>query len=71
MHKEAERICRQLRNVNGLCISLVNQGDIHGKKGDKEIQVRMVEEALSMAQEHGLNALALQIERILKQITGG
>ena len=68
LHKEEERICRQLGYVSDICISLVNQGAVHKKLGDRAKHIELVEEALALAQENGLTALADKIEGIFNSI---
>lgn len=65
--KEQERLCKQLGNIEGLCICWVSQGAIYGKKGEPEKHIALLEDALALAHEHKLLRLAVQIEAILKK----
>jgi hypothetical protein len=71
LHKEEEAICRRLNNPAGLAISLVNQGLLLGlQMGRPTDGLVLAEEALRLATTHGFNALALQIESIVKELRG-
>jgi tetratricopeptide (TPR) repeat protein len=67
--KEQEAICRRLNDPNGLAISLANQASLlafnHSQPADG---LPLVEEGLRLATQHGLTALARQIEPILNRI---
>ena len=65
LHKEKERICRQLGNVDGLAISLANQADMLADSGQAREGLSKAEEAYQLASMHGYATLAAQIEPIL------
>ncbi|MEI7902473.1 MAG: hypothetical protein WCK89_19665 [bacterium] len=65
LHKEEDRICRQLGDVEGLVISLVNQASVLKKSGRTREGLHLLEEAHRLATTHGYAALARQIEPIL------
>ena len=66
--KEQERICRQLGNPSGLAASLANQANIHARRNQFREAIALAEQALEIAQSHGLQALAQQIQPILNGI---
>ena len=66
LHKEKERICRQTGYDNGLCISLANQSVIMIKLGQNPQD--LVQEALTLASEHGYRDLLSWIREINNQI---
>src|SRR5206468_2967756 len=66
---EQERICRQLGNINGLAISLADQANLLGRRSPQAVE--LASEAYRLAAEHGLSALARQIEPILRSLLGG
>jgi hypothetical protein len=68
LHKEQERICRQLGNPSGLANSLANQASIQAKRSQFRAAIALAEQALETAQSHGLTALAQQIQAILARI---
>ncbi len=66
MHKEAERIYRELGTPEGLAYSLANQALLlAGKMGRPREALPLVEEAHRLATEHGLHAVAKQIKPML------
>ncbi len=65
--KEQERICRELRNVEGLSSSLGNQTNILAQQGRHAEASRAIEEAYTLANDHGYTSLAAQIQRIKEQ----
>jgi len=66
LHKEVERLCWELRNIDGLAISLINQAVLLvGKMGRVSDALSVAEEAYRIATAHGLTALAQQIKSIL------
>ncbi len=63
LHKEEEAICRRLNDPNGLAISLSNQGWLLVFRQARFAEgLLLTEEALRLATEHALGALAHQIE---------
>ena len=66
LHKEKERLCRELGDPNGLATSLANQAVLlaRGRSRPREA-LPLAEEAHRLATDHGLMALAPQVERIL------
>jgi hypothetical protein len=68
LHKEEERICRQLGNPSGLATSLANQARIRAQRSQFREAIALAEQALETAQSHGLAALAQQIQPILTRI---
>ena len=68
LHKEAERICRQLGNPNGLAASLANQANSQAQRSQFREAIALAEQALKTAQSNGLEALAQQIQPILASI---
>jgi hypothetical protein len=69
LHKEEERICRELGNKDGLSISLINQAAIlaQGMRRPQEA-LPLAEEAYWLAADHSFTALAQQIKPILDDI---
>jgi len=67
LHKEAERICNQLEDIEGLCISWMNQADVHKKQGNHNIYLKQTYKSLAKAKEYGFTALAKQIEEIMNK----
>ena len=65
LHKEEERICRELGNPEGLSVSLANQAlivkDLPGRRGEAR---GLAEEALGIATRHGYRQLVPQIQSI-------
>ena len=61
LHKEEERICRQLGNPEGLAASMANQALLLAQQGQRQEARAKAQEALALAQQHGLAALAKQI----------
>lgn len=68
LHKEEERICRQLGNVGGLAISLVNQALVLRQMGRAREGLPLAEIAYHLATAYGYAALAKQIEPILNEV---
>ena len=68
IYKEQERLCRQLGNDNGLCVTLVNQGLNLARRGEKTTAIRLIKEGLSMAKAYQYGALVERFEKILKSI---
>ena len=67
--KEQERICRELGNKDGLAISLINQANLLAvEMGRPHEASPLAEEAYRLATQHGLVALARQIEPILDAV---
>jgi Domain of unknown function (DUF4062)/NACHT domain/MalT-like TPR region len=67
--KEEEQICRELGNRDGLVTSLINQASLLAHKmGQPQKALPLAEEAYLLATQHGLLALARQIEPILNSI---
>ena len=66
LHKEQERLCRELGGPNGLAISLINQALLLARDRSRPREaLPLAEEAHRLATDHGLVALAPQVERIL------
>ena len=68
LHKEQERICRQLGNPSGLATSLINQASIQAQRRQFREAIALAEQALETAQSSGLEALAQQIQPNLARI---
>jgi len=69
LHKEKERLCRELGDPSGLAISMINQASILGlKMGRVREALPLAEEAVRLANRHGLSALARQIQTILEEL---
>ncbi|MGH9971815.1 MAG: tetratricopeptide repeat protein [Pyrinomonadaceae bacterium] len=67
LYKDVERICRELGNKDGLARSLISQAFLLAHKmGQPQEALPLAEEAYLLATQHGLVALARQIEPILK-----
>jgi len=64
LHKEEERIWRELGDPAGLARSLANQATL----AHAEEAVRLAEEAYRLASDHGLTGLAEQIRPILNSV---
>jgi tetratricopeptide (TPR) repeat protein len=62
LHKEEERICRQLGIPSGLALSLFRQAAIHARCRRFREAIALEEQALEIAQFHGLTALAKRIQ---------
>jgi hypothetical protein len=71
LFKEAERICRELRNVECLVISLVKQTFILSQQYHHHEALNTAEEAYKLASGYGYTALAQQILLILEKIRRG
>ena len=69
LHKEQERLCRELGNTQGLAISLANQAILlsEGMNRPQEA-LPLAAEAHRLALDHGYAALAGQIKAILDQV---
>ena len=67
LHKEEERICRELGDPAGLAISLINQAIILHPNPEARGLAR---EAYDTAAGHGLAALSSQIRPHLERIEG-
>jgi hypothetical protein len=71
LHKEEERIWRDLGDPRGLATSLGNQASLLGKMGRPAREaLPFAEEAYRLANQHGLTALADQIRPILDRLQG-
>jgi serine/threonine protein kinase/tetratricopeptide (TPR) repeat protein len=71
LHKESEAICRRLNDPGGLSLSLINQGKLLALKQARPTEgLLLAEEALRIATEHGLIALARKIEATVNKIRG-
>jgi len=68
LHKEEERICRQLGSIEGLAASLANQASVLEDMGRAREGLPLAEEAHRLATTHGCAALARQIEPILNAL---
>ena len=69
LHKEQERICRELGKVEGMAISLANQASLLSNKLNRPQEaLPLAEESYRLATQHGLAALAGQIKPILDGI---
>ncbi|MBI3797858.1 MAG: DUF4062 domain-containing protein [Deltaproteobacteria bacterium] len=67
--KEQERLCRELGDPNGLATSLANQAFLLARDRSRPREaLPLAEEAYRLATNHGLTALARQIEGILTQV---
>ena len=69
LHKEQERICKELGNKEGLATTLANQAILlyeHMHKADEALL--LAEEAYRIATDHGMTALAQQIKPIVDAI---
>jgi len=66
LHKEKERICRELGTPERLAASLANQASLLDLKIDRpEEALPLADEAERLVTDHGLHALAEQIKPIL------
>ena len=54
LHKQEERICRELGNKDGLWRSLYNQATLLCKRNDPRIALPKIEEAIRLLQETGI-----------------
>jgi hypothetical protein len=66
LHKEEERICRQLNNSEGLAICLANQASALIIMNRAAEALPLAEEAYRLATAHGFAPLADQIRPILE-----
>lgn len=69
LHKEPERICRELEEVEGIAVSLVNQASLlaYNRKQPRDA-MPLAEEAHRLAREHGYTALSERRKRGLDAI---
>jgi hypothetical protein len=68
LHKEEERICRQLGDPANLARSLANQALLLGlTMGRSHAALPLAEEAFGMASQHDLTELAEQLRPFLDQ----
>jgi len=69
LHKEQERICRELGNKCRLAYSLINQASVLVRVGNQtKHALALADEAYRLAAENGYVALAKQIEGIRAMI---
>ena len=69
LHKQKEQFCRELAIVQGLAISLANQGLILGLNlGRRNEGMAKAEEALRLCSRAGLTSLARQVQGIVNDI---
>jgi len=68
LHKEKERICRELGNKGGLAYSLGNQALLFAKLARPHEALPLAEEAYRLASQHGFKALVDQIKPIFDRI---
>jgi hypothetical protein len=67
--KQSEALCRQLGNVDGLTISLVNQGWLLGLyMGKPHEGLAVALEGYALASKHGFKGMLSQIANIIQQI---
>jgi hypothetical protein len=71
LHKEEERICKELGNVVSLARSLANQALLLSQQKRHREALSAAEEAYRLASGHGYTALAKQILPILEGIRKG
>jgi tetratricopeptide (TPR) repeat protein len=70
--QEAERLSRGLGNPEGLAIVLLNQAEVLAQEvGRPHDALPLAEEALGVADAHGLAALAGQVRPLLATLRGG
>jgi len=69
LHKEKERLCRELGDPAGLATILANQADLLSQEMDKLQEAPpVVEEAHRLAAQYGLTTLAQQIKPIMDAV---
>jgi len=69
LHKEQERICRELGNKQWLASSLINQAFVLGlKKNQPKKALPMADEAYRLASGSGYTSLARHIDGIRAKI---
>jgi hypothetical protein len=68
LHKEEERICREVGNVNGLQRSLGNQALILSQQKRHREALSAAEEGYRLALGHGYTALTKQILPVLERV---
>ena len=69
LHKEEERICRELGNKEGLAFSLINQASLLGLgKNQPQKALPMADEAYRLAAGSGYSSLAREIDGIRAKI---
>ncbi len=68
LHKDEERIWRQLANVEGLATSLVNQASALLQMGRVREALPLAEQTQQLATQHGYAALAKRIEPLASEL---